>query len=140
MASNDGTPKYEGLKAWSTFFGTVIIPIAVAIVGGMISTSIKEKDIRLQYIQLAVSILRTKPADEPSQGASQLRQWSIDILNEYSDIPLPPEAAEDLKLKELSIKPIEGWGAVPVFPKQETPLSEKFQGKYVPTGSREKNK
>ena len=44
-------------------------------------------------IEVAVKILMSEPTKEPNH----LREWAIEILDKYSEIPLPEEVKLELK-------------------------------------------
>jgi hypothetical protein len=100
--------------------GTVLIPVVLAIFGFFINNTIKEKEIKLQYIEMALGILR----EEPSQDSIGLRLWAIDVVQKYSIVGFSEEALEELKksalpyrkiLKDTEGKIIRGTDGKPIF-------------------------
>ena len=77
--------------------GTLLIPIAIAVFGIFINNTIKEKEIKLKYIELAISILR----DEPKQETIGLREWAINLVQKYSIEKFSEGALEELKRSAL---------------------------------------
>jgi len=75
----------------------IAIPIIVIWIGSSINKSISEKEIRQEYIKIAVDILRDKPSEE----TTEIRFWAIEILNEYSEIKLNEESIEQLKRNSI---------------------------------------
>lgn len=67
--------------------------IAAIIFGQIISSSIKNRELGLSYVQLATGILRS----EPSEDTKHLRNWAVDIINEYSKVKLNEEAKNELR-------------------------------------------
>jgi hypothetical protein len=59
---------------------------------------LKQVEINQKYIEIAVGILNGKPTPE----AIPLRDWTIDIIDKYSEIKLSKEAKKLLKEKQLS--------------------------------------
>ena len=59
--------------------GTFLIPIIIAIFGYFINHTIKENEIRLKYIEIALNILR----EEPNQETTGLRSWAIDVVQKF---------------------------------------------------------
>src|SRR5207249_5874039 len=51
------------------------IPVVIAIVGGLIQSSVARRTVSQQYVQVAVSILTSKEKLEPD-----LRGWAVDWL------------------------------------------------------------
>jgi len=44
--------------------GIILIPIVAAIIGWKVNDSLKNKDVELKYIEIAIDILRDKPKQE----------------------------------------------------------------------------
>jgi hypothetical protein len=82
--------------------GTLLIPVVFAIFGFFINNTIKEKEIKLQYIEMALGILR----EEPSQDSIGLRLWAIDVVQKYSIVGFSEEALEELKKSALPFRKI----------------------------------
>jgi len=76
----------------------LLIPLAIALAGWCISDALKEKDIRVKYVELAITILR----DPPQKENTGLRTWATDVLNELALVKLPEEVKNDL-IKSLPI-------------------------------------
>jgi hypothetical protein len=75
----------------------IVAIIAAIWFGQIISSSIKNRELSLKYVQVAVGIL----SSEPSEDTKHLRSWAADIINEYSDIKLNEEAKEELRKKRF---------------------------------------
>ena len=96
--------KNEKKDFWdkTRIIGTLLIPIVIAILGFFINNTIKEKEIKLQYIEMALDILR----EEPNQDSIGLRLWAIDVAQKYSIIGFSEEALEELKKSSLPYRKI----------------------------------
>ena len=81
---------------------TILIPVVLGVAGYFINSSIKEKEIKLKYIEIAVGILQ----ENPSEDKRGLRLWAIDILQKHALIPLSGEAINELKSTAL---PVDGF-------------------------------
>ena len=68
--------------------------VLLASVGILIDSTLKQQEIRVEYVQIAISILSEEPTDE-----LQLRAWAVDVLQEYSPVPLDSTALKLLKNK-----------------------------------------
>ena len=102
MKDHDGIPlKWKKLQVLSISVAALLIPIVLALVGHLVNSTLKEKELRLQYVELAVGILK----EEPTQETSNLREWAIEVIELNSPVKLPQEAIEELKNKSL-------WSAV----------------------------
>jgi hypothetical protein len=95
MANETGglSPVWEKLRVSATVISAVLIPVVVAIIGYYVNTAIKGDELSLKYVELAVSVLQDTPRDE----TENLRNWAIDIINNYSDVRLSEDAKLELR-------------------------------------------
>ena len=70
------------------------IPVVIAVVGNSFAASMKEKEIRLKTVEIAITVLSQDPKVHPS--LPQLREWAVTVVNDYSGIPLSATAREEL--------------------------------------------
>jgi hypothetical protein len=84
--------KIEILK---TFFTTILIPIAIAMIGYFVQQAATDS----QYIQIATQILQNKELNKNniSDSDKALKKWAAEILNKKSPIPI-----ENALLKDIS--------------------------------------
>ena len=68
------------------------IPVVIAIVGGLIQSSLARRTVSQQYVQVAVSILTSKEKLDDN-----LRSWAVDLLNDNSPTHLGEAVKEKLK-------------------------------------------
>lgn len=54
--------------------------------------AIKEREIQGKFVELAVGILSEPPTEENKN----IRNWSIDVINEYSGVSFDKETRSDL--------------------------------------------
>jgi len=92
MQKKDGWDKFQ---IWINFAAVAVI----AGVGLIVDSTLKNREVNLKYVQVAVDILRVKP----EESSKNLRKWAIDVINEYSKIPLSLEAQEELKTNALPV-------------------------------------
>lgn len=83
----------------STIIASVLIPIVIAFIGHIVNQSIKNNELSLSYIELAVGILK----DEPKPGTENLRAWAIDVVNNYSSVKLTTDAKKELRERPLPL-------------------------------------
>ena len=95
--SNELPPSWEKLKAIGSIIATLGIPILLAIVANSFSQRQKEMEIGIRYVELATQILRA----DPSPDTKGLRNWAISIIENYSPVPLSPEASKNLEFERL---------------------------------------
>lgn len=82
----------ETLNIIIKIVSTILIPVMVVWFGNRVSRAIKEKEIRVKYIEIAIDILKEKP-DEKEQ---EIRQWAINVINEFSELKLPETVQQTL--------------------------------------------
>lgn len=91
------------IQEWTPLLATVIIPVALALATGWVSTAIKEREVQARYVELAIGIL----SQEPSKQTENIRKWAIQVINFYSDVKIGDETREELLREKLqsTIKP-----------------------------------
>ena len=87
------SPVWEKLRVSATVISAVLIPVVVAIIGYYVNTAIKGDELSLKYVELAVRVLQDAPRDE----TENLRNWAIDVINNYSDVRLSEDAKLELR-------------------------------------------
>jgi len=80
---------------------TLAVPAAIAVIGALINHSLATTDVRLKYVELAVTTL-SAGEDEVDQ---ELRAWAVKVLQEYAPIPFAPETAQGLETGEIVLSP-----------------------------------
>lgn len=65
----------------------VLIPLIIFIGSYMIQQSINTASVRLEYVKMAINILREKPSKEEKTQPS-LRHWATKIIDKYSEVSL----------------------------------------------------
>ena len=91
--------KWDGLKAISNFLASVLIPLVILIGSNSFSKAIKEKEMRLSYVKMAVNILQ----QEPDEENAAIRNWAIEIINKYSEVKMDEETAKGFSTFRLPI-------------------------------------
>jgi len=89
---NDKKDSWEKLNLISTIIASVFIPLAVVLIGNWYSTAVKESQIQVRYVELAVDILK----ENPSENKSNMRGWAVNLVNNYSEIRIDDETREEL--------------------------------------------
>lgn len=84
---------WDKFQSFFQVIAWIAIPIVLAFIGGDINSTLKDKEIKVQYIQLAVGILE----DSPTADNANLRKWAIDIISAYSDVPIDQNTAKTLQ-------------------------------------------
>ena len=91
------------MKDYFVPIATVAITALAAFSGSWIASATKKKEMDLQYIQIALGILREKP-DESQISAA--RSWAIELINETAPIKISEAVRDDLLRRPL---PSIGW-------------------------------
>lgn len=86
----------------------ILAIVAAVFFGYFINITLKEKEINLQLVQVAIDILRTEP-DEKNQP---LREWAITAINNPSCIPKFDDKARTTLMKQKL--PSVTWQGAPV--------------------------
>jgi hypothetical protein len=68
-----------------------MIPVVIAISSNQISSSIKEKEIKVKYVEIAVGILKQYPEED-----TNIREWAVAVIQKYAPIPLKEKAKQEL--------------------------------------------
>jgi hypothetical protein len=92
-------------KRW---WDKVIVPIVIPlIIGGVascwgyfIGSALKDKELKVKYVEIALGILREDPAKDCNGG---LRRWAVDIIDKCAVVELNEDARKCLKAKRLSM-------------------------------------
>ena len=88
----DGWSKFRDA---ATAFAAVAVPLVVAVFGYAINLNLKERDVKIRTVELAISILKDDPKEYPE--SPKLRDWAMSVIDEYSGIPIPEDAKEELQ-------------------------------------------
>jgi hypothetical protein len=75
----------------------VIVPLVVAWIGHIYAAALKERERRATYIAMAIDILKQPPTPE----ARGLRRWASDLINHYSEVPMPDAVRSDLETAQV---------------------------------------
>ena len=74
----------------------VLIPLIIFIGSCMIQQSINTASVRLEYVKMAINILREKPSKEEKTQPS-LRPWATKIIDKYSEVSLTEDVRKGLE-------------------------------------------
>jgi hypothetical protein len=87
---------WDILKILGVVISTVAIPIIIGFVGHWVNASLKERDVRLRTVELAIGILKEDPK-AMNRETTALRQWAMDVIDTYSGVALPEAARSELR-------------------------------------------
>lgn len=83
---------WQKLEVLSKVIAALLIPLAIAWLGNVVSLSNKQRDAEIKFVEIASAILRDKPASDQGAESRSLRSWAVDVLNKYSGVKMSAEA------------------------------------------------
>ena len=89
--------RWDKFKIIINVAALIAVPVLIAFCGHSINSTLKNREIEVKYIEIAVSVLRDRPGDE----TAGLRNWAVDVLRSYSPVPLNKDVIEELKRNPL---------------------------------------
>ena len=109
---------WDKLKIIASSISLLIIPILLGIITYNIQSSLKQKDVQIRFVELAIKVLSEKPND----SSKDLRRWATDILDRYSGVALGP--ARDKLINQDSLP--KSWEELGL-PNPNKPISMKIE-------------
>jgi hypothetical protein len=85
----------------ATVLSVVAIPIVVALMGNRIAMSMKNRDVEVRLVELAIGILQT-----PSEQREDLHGWARRVVDRYSGVSLSTRAAEQFGTIRIDVESI----------------------------------
>lgn len=64
--------------------GSVVVPLIVGVFAFTVNDSIRERDVRVRMVELAIDVLKAPATNTPADAA--LRSWAARLLNTYSGV------------------------------------------------------
>ena len=61
----------------------IAIPVVLLYLGKVYERTEKDKELKRQYIELAVAVLK----EQPTPDSHDLRTWAVRLIDKYSDVP-----------------------------------------------------
>lgn len=93
---------WERVKIISTLIASILVPIVIALIGYWYSNAMKERELQIRYLELATNIL----SQQPQKEQIYIRQWAVQIIKYYSEIPLADSVENNLIYKGYIPKPV----------------------------------
>jgi hypothetical protein len=118
--STEARPKdlWDKLSSLSGLVASILIPIALALIGNAYSSALKESENRVKYTELAVGILK----ERPTQANQSIRSWAISVLNKHSGVEIDEKTRAEL-LKNSIVSRVEDFVALEYVPYQAKQIS-----------------
>lgn len=87
--SKESKPWWESASA---AVGAILVPVAVAFVGSIYTSAVKNREVEGQFVEMAVSILQQQPTEE----SQPLRSWAVSVLDKYSGVEMSQSTRDSL--------------------------------------------
>jgi len=77
--------RWERIRILASVASTVLIPVVIAVVTNGYTSAIKQNELGVRYVEIALSILRAPPSEQ----TSSLRKWAIEVTATHRSRFLP---------------------------------------------------
>ena len=77
------------------------LPVFLAFVAGLFALAAGEREAEVRTLEMAISLLQESPNE--SRETNDLRLWAINVVDEYSGVPLPPGARRALETRAFDL-------------------------------------
>jgi hypothetical protein len=91
---------WEKSRILGNLIATILIPVVIVLVANWYTSAMKERELSIKYVELAIGILR----EEPKKDSEDIRIWAVDIVNTYSKVKISKSLKEKLLLESIKIK------------------------------------
>jgi hypothetical protein len=95
---------WDKIQVTAIAVSAAALPLVIAVFGNSYNASIKEKEIRLKTVEIAINVLSQDP--KVNTSIPQLREWAITVVDNYSGVPLTALAREELLKNPLPSKEV----------------------------------
>ncbi len=102
MTQNGKNDLWKKITIIGTLVASIAIPLAIALIGHWYTSSLKEKEFGVRYVELAISIL----SEEPQEHTQGIRKWAIDVVSAHSIVKISDEAKTQLLNNKLRIRTV----------------------------------
>ena len=75
----------DAATAIAAVIAAIAVPIVIAVLGNKINLSLKDRDVKIKTVELAISILKDDPQKNPESPV--LREWAMTVIDTYSGVP-----------------------------------------------------
>src|SRR5262245_61466856 len=80
----------------------LLIPVVLAVLGNVLSTTLKSRDVDMKMVEIATDILKAKP----DESQKDLRDWAIASMDAHSRVPFSVEAKNALRKQSLNVQTV----------------------------------
>lgn len=78
--SSSNKDRWDKVQLFSKAFSLLIIPILLAIITYNLQSTLKQKDVQIRFVELAIKIL----TENPGNSSKEIRTWAADIIEKHS--------------------------------------------------------
>lgn len=89
----------DQLDKLARLLSLIAIPIVLAIIGWFIQSTLSDRNVKLEYVKLAISILK-EPKDKIEQP---LRDWAVNLLDQNSPTKFSSQVSQALKAGQVTL-------------------------------------
>jgi hypothetical protein len=80
--------KQQELREWLKVVSVVAIPVVVVIMGAVFAKANATREVNAKMVEIAAGVLTGLPTD----SNPALRQWAMDVIKHYSEVPISASA------------------------------------------------
>jgi len=91
----------DKLQKIAAIAASILVPVVLLIFGAVINGSIKERELAVKYVEIAIGVLN-QPKTEQNQATYD---WAIEVVNKYAGVKLPKEAIAEIEQGEPLTRP-----------------------------------
>jgi len=84
MSTESNNNALKNIQVIGALVASIAIPLVIALIGHWYTDALKERELRIRYVELAISILNHEPKDH----TREIRNWAIEIVNEHSSVKM----------------------------------------------------
>lgn len=85
--------RWQKFQSAATGLSLIAVPVVITLLGARFDSATTEATRRQKTVELAIEILSSQPMEDEGLG---LRTWAVDVVDQYSGVPLSEEARRDL--------------------------------------------
>lgn len=75
---------WDKLQVIAKSISLIFIPLLLALITFFLQSSLKQKEVKLRFVELAIRVLQ----ENPEKSSKELREWAANIIEKDSDVKL----------------------------------------------------
>ena len=104
MSTESNNNALKNIQVIGALVASIAIPLVIALIGHWYTDALKERELRIRYVELAISILNHEPKDH----TREIRNWAIEIVNEHSSVKMSSDTIVQLQNRQLIEDALDG--------------------------------